>query len=170
MGMSERLDINTPRGQATLLDEIAAAKIFESHRPGRRYINTPKDNRSDIDGLIVSRDTAMLTSVVETKCRYDMTLEKFAEVYRREWLVTFDKIIRGIKVAEALRVPFGGFLYIVQSRALLTKCIWKPDTGFDVDLVVRKTKTQATINGGVVMRDNAFLNLLGVEPLFLREG
>jgi hypothetical protein len=163
------LDINTPRGQVTLLDEIAAVKIFESNHPGRRYFNTPKDDRSDVDGLIFRIDTSVLTSVVETKCRYDMTLEKFAEVYGRKWLVTFDKILRGIKVAEALRVPFGGFLYIVPSRALLTQCIWKPDTGFDVDLEVRKTTTQATVNGGMATRDNAFLDLLGVEPLYLRE-
>ena len=111
--------------------------------------------------------------MAETKrLRYDMTLDQFAEAYREEWLVTFDKIIKGIKVAEALRVPFYGFLYIVQNRALLLRRLWSPRVGLEfARLVVRKTKTQATCNGRrSCVRDNAFIDMTGTVPLFLKEG
>jgi hypothetical protein len=162
------LDINTPRGQQTLKDEDDAVSIFEFFHPAYRYIHTPKREPGDVDGLIIK--SSGLTGVVETKCRYDVTLAQFVERYSEEWLVTFDKIIKGMKIAEALRVPFYGFLYIVQSKALLTKRLWTPDGGLDFTrMIVRKTKTQATVNGGTALRDNAFIDMRGVEPLFLDE-
>lgn len=164
------LDINTPRGQQTLADEREAAAIYESNYPQCRYINTPKKEAGDVDGLIIGRVDPVLVCVTETKCRYDMTLDHFANVYNREWLVTFDKIIKGIRIGEALCVPFWGFLYIVPSKALLIRRIWSPQHGLEfMRLVVRKTKTQATCNGGEAVRDNAFLEMTGVEPLFLKE-
>lgn len=165
-----RLDINTPRGQQTLADERDAVAIYESHYPHCQYIHTPKATAADVDGLIVRYDDASLRCVAETKCRYDMTLEKFAAIYNGEWLVSFDKIAKGIRVGEALCVPFYGLLYIVPSKALLLRRIWSPENGLDfMRLVVRKTKTQATCNGGEAVRDNAFLEMLGVEPLFLKD-
>jgi hypothetical protein len=166
-----KLDIGTPRGQQTLADELDAVAIYESHYPQCRYIHTPKKEPADIDGLIVGRLDASLVCITETKCRYDTTLERFADVYNAEWLVTFTKIINGIRVGEALCVPFYGFLYIVPDRALLMRRIWSPQNGLEfARLVVRKTKTQATCNGGEAVRDNAFLEMTGVEPLFLKEG
>jgi len=166
--MGCNLDVNTPRGQQTLADELDAIKIFESHYPQYRYIHTPKKEPGDIDGLVVSA-TRDLVAVVETKCRYDMTLEKFTETYGEEWLLTFDKIIKGMKVAEACRVPFYGFLYIVPSGALLIRRLWSPQAGLEfASLVIRKTKTQATINGGEAVRDNAFIDMTGVAPLYLK--
>ena len=165
------LDINTPRGQRTLADERAAVAIFESHYPQCRYFHTPKADAGDVDGIVCNLIEGRLVCVTETKCRYDMTLEHFAEAYNREWLVTFDKIIKGVKVAEALRIPFYGFLYIVQNKALLHRRLWSPVAGFEfASLMVRKTKTQATCNGGSATRDNAFIDMTGTVPLYLCEG
>jgi hypothetical protein len=164
------LDVNTPRGQQTLKDEDCAVAIFEQHHRQFIYVHTPKKEPGDIDGLIIAPGDATLVCVVETKCRYDVTLEQFIERYAETWLVTFDKIIKGMKIAEALRVPFYGFLYIVQDRALLIKRLWTPEGGLDMArLVVRKTTTQATVNGGTATRDNAFVDMQGIEPLYLNE-
>jgi len=162
-----QLDINTPRGQLTLADEQAAVAIFESHYPQFQYVHTPKKKPSDIDGLIVNVSDATLVCVAETKCRYDMTLEKFGDAYGSKWLLTFEKFVKGYKLADSCRVPFYGFLYLVPSRCLLIKKLWSPQTGLDVEFDVRKTQTQATINGGDALRDNAYIDMAGVEPLFM---
>jgi hypothetical protein len=165
------LDINTPRGQRTLADERLAVTIFESHHPACRYIHTPKAEAGDVDGIVIHLDEGTIRCVTETKCRYDMTLEKFHVDYNDEWLVTFDKIIKGMKIAEALRVPFYGFLFIVPDQALLMKRLWSPANGLEFSrLVVCKTRTQATVNGGEAMRDNAFLDMTGTLPLYLKGG
>jgi hypothetical protein len=163
------LDINTPRGQQTLADELDAVAIFESNYPECRYFHTPKQTRADVDGIVIHLETKNIRCVAETKCRYDMTLEKLAEAYNDEWLLTFDKIIRGIKLAEALCVPFYGLLYVVQDKALLAPRLWSPRAGLELGLTIRKTKTQATCNGGEAVRDNAFINMTGIVPLYLRE-
>ena len=153
------LDVNTQRGQQTLMDERAAVAIFHSNYPKTRYCDTPKHDIGDIDGVIINTDDWRVRGVAETKCRYDVTLAEFHVNYGDEWLVTFDKIIKGMKVAEAMRVPFFGFLYVVQSKGLEFEFV-----------TVRKTRTQASVNGGSALRDNAFLNMSSVEPLYLREG
>jgi hypothetical protein len=165
------LDVNTQRGQQTLMDERAAVAIFHSNYPKTRYCDTPKHDVGDIDGVIINTDDWRVRGVAETKCRYDVTLAEFHVNYGDEWLVTFDKIIKGMKIAEAMRVPFFGFLYVVQSKALLIKKLWSPEKGLEFEFVtVRKTRTQASVNGGSALRDNAFLNMSSVEPLYLREG
>jgi hypothetical protein len=164
------LDINTPRGQKTLADEREAVAIFESHHPGCRYFDTTKQEAGDIDGVVCHLEKHSVSCVVETKCRYDVTLEQFCIDYSEEWLVTFDKIIKGMKIAEAMRVPLYGFLYIVQNRALLMRRLWSPANGLEFSrMMVRKTQTQATINGGQAVRDNAFLDMSGTTPLYLKE-
>jgi hypothetical protein len=163
------LDINTPRGQLTLADEMAAVAIFHRHYPELRYIHTPKNDMSDIDGMVINHAEDALVCIAETKCRYDMTIEKFEVAYGRKWLVTFDKFVKGYKLADSCRVPFYGFLYIVPSKALLIKPLWTPQNKLEVDLKVQKTETQATVNGGRALRDNAYIDMAGVEPLFMTE-
>jgi hypothetical protein len=161
------LDVNSPRGQQTLADERDAIAIFESHHPQCRYCHTPKRDASDIDGVVVNLDDYSIRCVAETKCRYDVTLDQFRTVYADEWLVTFDKIIKGMKIAEAMRVPLYGFLYIVSDKVLLMKRLWSPLKGLEFDRrVVRKTRTQATCNGSQALRDNAFLDMTGIAALY----
>lgn len=163
------LDVNTPRGQQTLEDELAAVAIFERHYPHYQYIHTPKAEAGDIDGLIICPAESLLACVAETKCRYDMTLEKFEMSYGNKWLLTFEKFVKGYKLADACRVPYYGFLYIVPSRCLLIRRLWTPSGGLDVEFDVRKTRTQATCNGGEALRDNAYIDMRGVDPLFMTE-
>jgi hypothetical protein len=163
------LDINTPRGQQTLIDETKAVAIFESHHPRCLYANTPKKEAGDVDAVVVHLDEGDVKCVVETKCRYDVTLAQFHDEYSGKWLVTFDKILKGMKLAEALRVPLYGFLYIVKDKALLMRRLWSPAKGLEAHMEIRKTKTQATVNGGEAVRDNAFLDMTGTVPLYLKE-
>ena len=156
--MSE-LDINTPRGQVTLADELAAIKLFEGSYPTTSYIKTAKDNCSIIDGMIEKEQT--LIGIVETKCRYNLTADDFAKKFGSQWLVTFDKIEGGRRLADALLVPFWGFLYLVDDSVLLAKKLYDPKTGWATSFEVRKSETQANCNGGKANRDNAYINMRG---------
>lgn len=151
------LDINTPRGQQTLADEQIAIRLFEDRFPGSSYIQTPKDGISIIDGVI--EKGGVVTGIVETKCRYDMTLSQFERERDSAWLVTFEKIDGGRRLADLLQVQLWGFLYFVKDSVLLAKRIYDPKTGWQVTFRVTKSETQATVNGGRANRDNAYIDM-----------
>jgi hypothetical protein len=96
------------------------------------------------------------------KCR-DMCLEKFRRDYKSEWLLTFQKIVEGVECAKMLMVPFIGLLWLTQDRTLLSQRIWCPQHGFSIAFRVNKTQSQATINGGKAVRDNAFIDMEGAK-------
>lgn len=121
-----------------------------------RYIQTPKDSPALVDAIIVSNK---IEGVVETKCRYGLTLSQFNESYNSEWLVTWSKVQEGMKIAAGLRVPFVGFLYLVDSGHVLMQRITQPDGRLVVDIRLSTTETQASINGGKAMRTNAFIDM-----------
>ena len=156
------MDILTTKGQATLKDEQRAADIFKKHFPTYQYLETPKDMPAVVDALLYERE---LMAVVETKCRYDMDYDKFCHAYNCEWLVTFDKINKGAKLAASLGVCLVGFLYIVPSDYLLVQKLSDTDGNFIVDIHLRETETQRTINGGLITRTNAFINMKGARVL-----
>jgi hypothetical protein len=150
------MDILTERGQQSLADEQQACKIFSSNYPRYQYAQTPKERPSDIDAFLI-RD-GIIAGVVETKCRYDVNLDEFKDRYSCEWLVTFDKILKGKQIADALCIKLIGFLYIVQSKTLLVQTI--SDNGLYVPSIkIMTTQTQATINGKTAVRSNAYIDM-----------
>jgi hypothetical protein len=150
------MDILTPAGQKTLADEESARRIFESHFPEYRYIHTPKDRPADIDAVVIHKN--QITGVVETKCRYDVDLEGFNSRYQGLWLVTFDKILKGKVIADALQVPLVGFLYLAKSDVLLMNVIYR-DGSFLPKMTIEETRTQKTVNGGSILRSNAYIDM-----------
>lgn len=150
------MDILTPKGQISVDDEQATRRLWESYYPDYRYIETPKNKPAAFDALLVKGKN--IYAVVETKCRRDMTLEKFSAEYNMQWLVTYKKIRDCCIAADLLAVPFVGFLYIQPSNVLLTKEIYR-DGMFQQHITIEQTRTQATTNGGYVLRDNAYINM-----------
>jgi hypothetical protein len=151
------MDILTERGRETVKQEREAVAIWSSWFPSISYVHTPKDRPVPIDAMLVKNGA--IIGVVETKCR-QMSREQFYDDYKCEWLVTFDKIIAARRVAAELSVPLIGFLYLVPDQLLLVQKIWSPDEGFAVSFFVDKTPTQATVNGGMAMRDNAYISMV----------
>jgi len=141
------LDINTPQGQKALEDEQLVAMFVELK--GMRYIQTPKDKPACVDAILVKNGE--LLAVVETKCRYNLSLGVLKNAFSNEWLVTEAKIQKGLDIANMLCVKFLGFLYLVDEDTLLT---------IDFSKVKRRvaiTETQGSFNGGRVMRKNAYI-------------
>ena len=157
------MDILTERGQETLQQVADAIDIWTRHYPTLQYVHTPSDRPADIDGVIIQKGT--IRGIVEIKCRVSMSLEAFDNDYKSEWLVTFDKIIRCMRVSNAVQAPFVGFLYFPREKVLLYKTIYRPDQGVQATMRVENTATQATVNGGKINRDNAYIDMKDAKRL-----
>lgn len=151
------MDILTTKGQATLRDEQRAHQIFTTVYPEYSYIQTPKDSPSDADAFLVKDGT--IRALIETKCRYDCDIEKFYGQYEGNWLVTFDKLERCRMLSKSLCVDFVGFLYLKQSDVLITQKISDAAGNYVPRIGVKSTETQATVNGGKIIRTNAFIDM-----------
>ena len=154
--MNQHLDVLTPKGQKSIVDEQKAKAIFLRNFSEYNYIETHKDKSADVDAFLTK--DLVIKAIIETKCRYDVTIEEFKERYKSQWLITFDKLERAKVLAKILQVDVVGFLYLVQSETLLVQKIID-DGEYVGRIVIEKTKTQKTINGGSVERVNAFIDM-----------
>lgn len=152
------MDILTARGQQSLSDERIVAKWIESHFEFR-YIETPKNSPALIDAILIGKVSSELKGVIETKCRYKLTLEQFKTSFKNEWLVTWDKVHNAMQIATSLGVPCFGFLYLVTDKVLLIQKLSEPSGKLNVKIRLETTETQATINGGKAIRTNAFIDM-----------
>lgn len=150
------MDILTPKGQETLAQERDAISLFLQSFPGFEFIETPKDTPADIDGIITKN--GVMISGVEVKCR-NMTADDLVNKYKNQWLITADKLDRGVNVCERLGIDFRGFLYLVPHNMLLIVPIFSYKDGWVTEPEYEMTKTQATVNGGVAERLNAYVDV-----------
>lgn len=150
------LDINTPKGQETLKQERRAAEIIEKMWPGMAYIHTPKDQPACIDALLVWKN--VVRAVALTSCR-NFDLGCLRTTFNAEWLLTFEKIIGAQRMAQAMCVKCWGLLYLVPNDVVLRVELFSPAGGWLTKFRVEKTETQATVNGGTAVRDNAFIDM-----------
>jgi hypothetical protein len=151
------LDVLTPKGQQSVRDEQIAAGIFLSQNPRYAYCQTPKQRGADVDAILLRN--GVMDQVIETKCRYDCDMDKFMGQYRGQWLVTYDKIVRAMATAKSLQIGLTGFVYIVRSQILLVQRIVDAEGKFMVPFSVQTTQTQATTNGGLAVRANAYIDM-----------
>lgn len=136
--------------------------LFRETFPGFEFIETPKDTPADIDGVIVSN--GKMVSCVEVKCR-NMTMDVLVREFGKKWLVTADKIDRCVNIAKSLGIDFRGFLYLVPEKILLIVPIWSYEKGYTCRIDRETTSTQATVNGGTALRENAYIHLEKVTAI-----
>lgn len=130
--------------------------LFLANYHDYRFAETPKDRPADIDGLILKHD--VIVSGVEVKCR-NMTVDELKNRFDMKWLITADKLDRGVDVCKRLCVDFRGFLYLVPEKMLFIVPIFSHEKGWLVEPDYEYTTTQATVNGGHVERLNAFVDV-----------
>jgi hypothetical protein len=150
------MDILTPKGLETLAQEREAISLFLQSFPGFEFIETPKDTPADIDGFI-TRDGTIISGV-EVKCR-NMTADELASKYQHQWLVTAHKLDRCVALCKRLGVDFRGFLYLVPDKMLFIVPIFSYKDGWLIEPEYEMTKTQATVNGGIAERLNAYIDV-----------
>ena len=154
------LDINTPKGQESLNDEQEAIEILSRSLPDLKFIQTTKERASAVDGFVLTND--VLCGFFECKSR-DMSEKQLSSIFGNEWLVTFEKISKGAEIAKLFCVPFVGYLYLVPDKVVLSVQIANRYGNFMVPLRIENTETQKTVNGGKIIRTNAYISMLNAK-------
>ena len=157
------MDVLTPRGAKTLEQEARAAYLIAQQFPQLRYIHTPKDRPARVDAMLCKGDD--IHRVIETKCR-TCTLHKFQNDYGNEWILTQEKLESSRRIALELGVPLAGFLYLVPDDVLLVQQLTDANGLYKVKIRVEATKTQRTVNGGHIIRNNAFINMSAAHVIY----
>lgn len=114
------------------------------------------------DAIIAKRenDVLKMVGICEIKTRLMAGDTKLTVRYLKEnggYLLTYDKISKGVDASSMLSVPFFLIVRLVHENIIL---IWKvsDEQGvFEFDFEKRVTKTQDTCNGGTAKRLNAYL-------------
>lgn len=151
------MDILTEKGQRSLvyeremLDKIRHT-MCDKHKSNSQIIETDKNMDAKVDGMIVKNGE--LAGIFESKCR-NLSLMELRSF--NSWLVTLDKIMEGKRLSEMLRVPYFGFLYLIKDKIVMYWKITDKYGNFIFDFDVKNTRTQKTINGGSIVRTNAYL-------------
>jgi hypothetical protein len=151
--------IRTPKGQANEVHNEKAWEVLMKYLHGAARYKLhdlhPADGIISIDGHP--------RILAEVKSRHDFDEDTFWNRHQGEWLISNRKITTNVPIAKGLGVPFVGAMHIVQSKVVLVKAIWNQT--ILPGIKVRRCETQETINGGRIMRDNAFVPMHGALRL-----
>ena len=165
-GMTSKLEIFTPAGQATLEHERMAYALFENLYSGYVIKHTDKTLPAPYDGWIIRNVSQAIVGIVETKCRVDVNAYEFATKYHNKWLLTETKLKIAANHARLQRVPLFGFLFLVQGRVLMIKRL-ADSNGELVEYETKEMTTKANVNGGEAFRINAFIDMTNCPPMQL---
>lgn len=149
------MDAKTQRGREALQHSADAIAIIEKNTHWR-FIPISDDVPADIDGFI--EKNGVVCGLYEVKAR-NMTYLDFTAKFNSEWLVTFDKLMRAANLSRQLQLSFTVIVYLIPDGVVLAKTLWDANWTLLVDMYVRQTTTQKTVNGGSVSRANAYVNL-----------
>ena len=153
------MDIKTEKGKQSLVYEV---KMLNTIREKYRIdiIETDKESPALCDGFMVRN--GIITGVFESKCR-NATVQDFEKW--GSWLVTYEKIDGLAWMSNKLCIPALGFLYSIPDDVILMWQITDREGNYKFDFRVEKTITQATINGGQIERENAYLPIGKAQTL-----
>ena len=149
------LDISTPKGQQSLREEQQCLNALALIHNDCSFIQTPKDEPSDIDGIIARN--GVMVAAFETKSR-KCNINQMKQ-WNNEWLITYEKILKGCEIARRLKIKFYGFLFLVEEPVLLSVLISDKHGNIVPTVRIERTTTQRTVNGGEIKRTNAYIDL-----------
>jgi hypothetical protein len=149
------MDAKTRKGREALQHSADALAILQS-KSGKRFVPFSDDLPVDVDGVI--EQNGIVVGLYEVKAR-NMSLFDFQTKFKSEWLVTFDKLLRAAALSRQLQLSFTAIVYLIPDRIVLAKTLWDADWTLKVDMSVKQTTTQRTVNGGSVSRANAYIDL-----------
>jgi hypothetical protein len=150
------LDINTPRGQESVMEEREMLEILKSVHKDAQFVHTPITKAALIDGMIIRYE--VLVGIYESKCRRN-TLKEFKNEFSNEWMVSFHKLQAGSQLAKALCVPFFGFLYLVPDKMVARVKLTDEMGNFLPSILIGRKQTSKCCNGGTMMDTCGFISL-----------
>lgn len=155
------LAIETERGRQSVALQSRAAELFVQEYPHLEVRFTPADQPVVVDALIFRRE--QLCAVAEIKCR-ELT-ERQLSAWGGEWLVTYRKLVDANEFAASHYVPLYGLLYLAPEDVLLCVRLTDRDGQIVTPFRVGLTQTQATVNGGLAVRANAFIPMASAKRI-----
>ena len=169
--MNSSLDCNTPRGQIYIGSQLSCQDRIETALKCE-IIKTDTTSSSDIDALLVRNKT--LIGLAEVKSR-EMGI-KLGDghsdnklIYRGNeydsYLITYDKLEKLKQLCCAFGVPGFLFVSLLQDSRIIFWKICGSKGNYLVELKKEITRTQATCNGGIAHRENAYLSLNSMKIL-----
>jgi hypothetical protein len=153
------LDVNTPKGQESVQHENFMLKYIHDCW-NVDIIKTNKHDSAICDGFLTRNK--IIVGLFESKCR-NLSYEEL-ETYG-SWLITNEKIKICRKLSKYLKVPFIGFLYLIKSNITMYWIITDKNGEYKFEIQTANTETQKTINGGSIIRENAYLPFTNGEIL-----
>ena len=145
------LDCNTVRGKTFVAAGEDAGRKF-AHQYNLEVVFTPPDSPADIDALFIRGSQLVGIAEIKSRAMSQPELERFGS-----YLITFDKLVRGISLSKSLCVSFTLIVLLMKDDLI---AYWKitDATGLLVsDIIIRPSSTQETCNGGGIVRTNAYL-------------
>lgn len=152
------LDCQTPRGKKAIEAQYGTQAILE--KLGYVCVLTSgDDNHSDVILARFKEGLLTIYGIAEIKSRHKAGENVLTVDYLERnggYLITFDKIRKGVKAAEAMKTAFFVIVRLMgdNDKVLVWK-IW--DNGYLIPIINIKTGTRKTINGGYIERVNTFL-------------
>ena len=150
------LDINTPKGRIAAEQQAVALEIV-TQNTGIKFYTTDDTSSAGIDAFGIG-DDGVVKFAAEVKSR-QCTIQEFQHAFNNEWLVTFDKLLKGADISRMLGIYFVGYLYLVPSDIVLAARIANSVGEFVSPMRIARTITQKTTNGGTIERTNAYINM-----------
>lgn len=156
LSLTMRLDCVTPRGQIATADQMCAVRaVLATRKPGTTFANTSLEGAAVVDGFFVNR-AGDVVAVAEVKTR-EMTEHQFWGEFKGTWLITHQKLLDIQTISRLLVIPSYGILYLKPSGVVLFRQLTNKAGEFVEEFQIERTATQATCNGGVAHRVNAFI-------------
>jgi len=152
------LGSETEQGKVYIQKEQALAEYI-----GRAYNATAIElgnNTTHTDRLFVRDNKAVCIAEIKNRNMSLSQLQSFDS-----YLISYEKIDRGIALSSHLHVPFFLFVYLIESDDIV---YWKisNETGKEIcNYTVERTKTKADCTGGSAVRENAYIFLDGMTLL-----
>jgi hypothetical protein len=154
------LDCETRVGKIFLSEQYRTEQMLRAK--GIEVIGTRElSDTSDVYLAKTVDGRLIMCGVAEIKSRKNAANKPITLDYlkRNGYLVTEEKLIEGAKKAAAIRVPFYLIVRLIEINILIIWPISDSTGKITATYEARRTKTQATCNGGEANRVNAFLNL-----------
>jgi hypothetical protein len=165
------LDCNTTKGRIYIGTQLSCHEKLEEALKCE-VIATDTTSSSDIDALIVK--DKKLISLAEIKSR-EMSLINFENksnrrlVYKGKeydsYLITYEKLEKLRTLCKMLCVSGFLFVSLLESDQVVFWKICDGDGNYTSDIKREHTRTQATCNGGSIIRENAYISLKDMKLL-----
>ena len=152
------LNVLTQKGREA--EESSRAAILKLSTPEVRFAWFPQTNFYPIDGFRIEGHE--VTGIFEGKSR-KASYENGAMVHQQrryeDYLITASKLDQGIEMAKQMRADFLLFVLLELSNHMLVFTIWDEAKQKAIVFKRARTKTQAGVNGGQVVRENAYIEI-----------